>query len=379
MWPWAIFQAGNKHLTDWQEQQTRMTGNNYFSKTYALARSRFIAAACGAGARIDELHLDAMGPANTPLAIEIAWFGTDRPSRVVIHSSGIHGVEGFAGSAIQLALLDSPLNIPQDAALILVHCLNPYGMAWLRRVNEHNVDLNRNFVLNADERTGVADTYRALNRLLNPARLPAGPDLFYPRAVHCILKYGMPALRQAVAEGQYEFPEGLFYGGKEFEKGPLLYLGWLSLHLKSVRRLIAIDAHTGLGKWGDEALYLRSRRNEPDEATRLGAELGKALITDAVEHGAYEIRGMLSDVFAMLDPAPDWSFILQEFGTFPVLRVMNALRLENYWHHHGNAGPEHWSKQRLKHLLAPEDGDWRASVVDRGVSLCKRVMHHVFA
>lgn len=27
----------------------------------------------------------------------------------------------------------------------MVHVLNPYGMAWLRRVNENNVDLNRNF------------------------------------------------------------------------------------------------------------------------------------------------------------------------------------------------------------------------------------------
>jgi hypothetical protein len=26
-----------------------------------------------------------------------------------------------------------------------VHALNPFGFAWLRRVNEYNVDLNRNF------------------------------------------------------------------------------------------------------------------------------------------------------------------------------------------------------------------------------------------
>ncbi|HUU72920.1 MAG TPA: DUF2817 domain-containing protein [Burkholderiales bacterium] len=356
-----------------------MTGNDYFSKTYAIARSRFIASACAAGATMDEVSLDAMGPAGTPLAIEIAWFGAERPSRVVIHSSGIHGVEGFAGSAVQLALLDSPLDIPQDAALIMVHCLNPYGMAWLRRVNEHNVDLNRNFILDVEERSGVADTYRALNSLLNPARLPAGPDLFYPRAIRCILKYGMPALRQGVAEGQYEYPEGLFYGGTEFEQGPLLYLGWLSLRLRSVSRVIAVDVHTGLGKWGEEALYLRSGRDQPDEATRLGAELGRTLVTDAVAHGAYEIRGMLSDVFGMLEPAPDWSFILQEFGTYPGLRVINALRQENYWHHHGNVGPEHSSKQNLKRMLAPENGAWRTSVVDRGVSLCRSVMDHVFA
>jgi hypothetical protein len=355
-----------------------MTGSDYFSKSYEVARTRFIAAACAAGASMDELHLDAMSPAGSPLAIEIAWLGLDNPSRVVIHSSGIHGVEGFAGSAVQLALLESELKIPSDAALILVHCLNPYGMAWLRRANERNVDLNRNFIVDAAERTGAADAYCQLEGLLNPTRLPAGPDLFYARAVRAILKYGMPALRQAIAEGQYDFPEGLFYGGKEFEKGALLYLAWLSLHLKAVRRVFAIDAHTGLGRWGQEALYLRSGGDQTEEAVTLGRALGKTLITDAPAHGAYEIRGMLSEVFDMLEPRPEWSFILQEFGTYPGLRVINALRRENYWYQHGDASPEHRSRQHLKEMLAPANRKWRASVVDRGVSLCKRVMDHVF-
>jgi hypothetical protein len=356
-----------------------MTGKDYFSQTYAVARSRFIAAACAAGGTIDEINLDEMDPDGAPLAIEVAWFGAEEPSRVVIHSSGIHGVEGFAGSAVQLAVLDEALDIPEDGALIMVHCLNPYGMAWLRRVNENNVDLNRNFILDAQERTGANDIYGALDGLLNPKRLRAGPDLFYARALHCIVKYGMPALRQAVAGGQYDYPEGLFYGGDEFQKGPLQYLGWLSLRLRPVKRVIALDVHTGLGKWGDEALYLRSGRDHAEEAVKLGAQLDRTLVTDAVAHGAYEIRGMLSDLFGMLDPTPDWSFILQEFGTYPGLRVINALRLENYWHRYGNVGPEHWSKQHLKRMLAPEDANWRRSVVDRGVSLCRRVMDHVFA
>lgn len=356
-----------------------MTGSDYFSKTYEIARARFIAAACAAGAQLDELHLDAMSPAGSPLATEIAWFGLDNPSRVVIHSSGIHGAEGFAGSAVQLALLETELKIPPDAALILVHCLNPYGMAWLRRVNERNVDLNRNFIVDSAERTGASDIYCKLDGLLNPVRLPAGPDLFYARAIHTILKYGMPAVRQAVAEGQYEFPEGLFYGGNEFEKGALLYLAWLSLHLKSVERVFAIDVHTGLGRWGQEALYFRSGGDQNERAARVGNALGQKVVVDPAAHGAYEIRGMLSEVFAMLEPNPDWSFLLQEFGTYSGLRVVNALRQENYWYQHGESSPQHPSRLRLKEMLAPANRKWRDSVVDRGVSLCKRVMDQFFA
>ena len=57
-------------------------------------------------------------------------------------------IEGFCGSALQVDWIASrgrdPL--PPDFAVLHLHALNPYGFAWLRRVNEDGVDLNRNFV-----------------------------------------------------------------------------------------------------------------------------------------------------------------------------------------------------------------------------------------
>jgi hypothetical protein len=355
-----------------------MAAPDYFSNNYLSARSRFIAAACAAGATMDELHLDAMGPNGMPLATEIAWLGCEDPERVVIHSSGIHGVEGFAGSAVQLALLSSDIKIPDDSALILVHCLNPYGMAWLRRFNENNVDLNRNFVAIDDNRTGAADAYRQLDALLNPPGTP-GIDMFYPRAAFSILRHGMPALRQAVAEGQYEYPKGLFFGGKQFEQGPLLFLGWLSLHLKSVRKLFAVDVHTGLGKWGSETLYLRSGGASPEDATSLSGRLGRPLVSDPAATGAYDIRGLLSEVFDMLDTDFEWNFVLQEFGTYPGIRVLNALRKENQWHHYGDGNVDHWAKLQMKKMFAPDSPEWRESVVDRGVAFCRQVIDLAFS
>jgi hypothetical protein len=355
-----------------------MTGPDYFSKSYASARSRFIAAACAAGATIDELHLDEMGPNGLPLATEIAWLGSEEPERVVIHSSGIHGVEGFAGSAVQLALLSSDIKIPGDSALIIVHCLNPYGMAWLRRCNENNVDINRNFIADDANRTGASDAYRQLDKLLNPNGIP-GVDMFYPRAAFSILKYGMPALRQAIGEGQYEYPNGLFFGGKQFEQVPLLYLGWLSLRLKSVRKLFAIDVHTGLGKWGIESLFLRSGDGQQQDATSLAAKLRCTLLSDPVAGGAYDIRGLLSEVFEMLDPKPEWNFVLQEFGTYSGIRVLNALRKENQWHHYGGGGLNNRAKRRMMDVFAPSSPSWREFVVTRGVSFCQRVIDQIFS
>ena len=86
-----------------------------------------------------------------------------RPSSI---SSGIHGVEGFFGSAVQLAFLDSlPPNWqpPPGTKFILLHALNPFGFAWRRRFNEENVDLNRNFLLPEEAYSGAPPSERSLS------------------------------------------------------------------------------------------------------------------------------------------------------------------------------------------------------------------------
>ena len=111
----------------------------YFSPDLTAARARFRKAVARAGGRLDVLALDAQGPDGEDLTIDIGRFGTDTPKRVLIHTSGLHGVEGFVGSAIQLQFLDELPEIAQGDAIVLGHILNPYGMAWLRRFNENNV------------------------------------------------------------------------------------------------------------------------------------------------------------------------------------------------------------------------------------------------
>src|ERR1043165_5896020 len=118
----------------------------FFSPDYFTARDRFRGMVRTVGGHLETISIDAKGPKDEDLGVDIAWFGAANPRRVLLHSSGVHGVEGFAGSAIQLQLLNNLPTLPKDAAVIIVHVLNPYGMAWLRRFNENNVDLNRNFV-----------------------------------------------------------------------------------------------------------------------------------------------------------------------------------------------------------------------------------------
>ena len=185
--------------------------DRYFSPDYQTARKRFSEAVVAGGGALDSLTLPATGPAHEELAIDIGWFGASNPRRVLVHSCGVHGVEGFAGAAIQLQWLDQGVAaLPADAAVALVHLLNPFGAAWLRRVNENNVDLNRNFSWpRRGHDDAAAREYAALDVLLNP-QSPPRADFFYARAAWLVCRHGMKKLRDTVIGGQTVNARGLF-------------------------------------------------------------------------------------------------------------------------------------------------------------------------
>ncbi|OGA53786.1 MAG: hypothetical protein A3G24_06650 [Betaproteobacteria bacterium RIFCSPLOWO2_12_FULL_62_13] len=347
---------------------TLNNATEFFSPDYVTARARFRAAAETAGAVLHALALDAAGPGGEALTIDIARLGDPRARKVLLHTSGLHGVEAFAGSAIQLALLQQPPAPAADCALILVHVLNPYGMAWLRRANENNVDLNRNFLGDGETRSGAPDLYRRIDRFLNPPSPPAS-DFFYLQALWQALRHGFHPLKQAVAQGQYEFPCGVFFGGSTLQQGPRRYLDWLRQHLSGARYVFALDVHTGLGPWGEETL-LPEPASGATPIARLAAALNRKLIeVTRGDTAAYVIRGGMGGMLPRVLPGATVDFVLQELGTYSPLAVFRALRDENRWHHYGSGGLEHPAKQRLREALCPAAREWRTQIVAKGIGL----------
>ena len=353
-----------------------MKPESHFSPDYLTARQRFRNAARAAGAALDALTIDARGPGQEALTIDLARIGPSDARRVLLHTSGLHGVEAFAGSAVQLAMLEDMPVAPDGCALVLAHVLNPYGMAWLRRANENNVDLNRNFLRQDERWEGAPALYPRLDPLLNPPTPPA-PDGFRLRLALLALRYGLRAPRQSIAEGQYEFPRGLFYGGRTLESGPRLFLDWLRRNLSQAGYLFALDLHTGLGRSGEETLIA-----EPGANTTPVAELERALarpvVDSAAGQAAYRIRGGMGSVLPQALPGVRVDFLLQEIGTCPALTVLHALREENRCHHHAGGDLHHPAKRNLLEALCPVAEDWRGRAVDRGLSLLQAAAQWVF-
>ena len=349
------------------------TVTDFFATDYLYARDRFRSGVYAAGGHIESILLSATGPSGEDLTIDIGWFGSPTPRRAFIHSSGLHGVEGFAGSAIQLQWLEEGIPpLPADGAVAIVHAMNPFGMAWLRRVNENNVDLNRNFLGADEEYSGAPEHYADLDSFLDPES-PPSRDFFPLRAACKILRYGMPALRQAIAGGQYDFPRGLFFGGRQHEQGPRRFQVYISQRFAAADRLVAIDVHTGLGRFAEDCLLVNADADaDRSRAAEMQLAYGDRLQPlDPARGIAYRSRGSQDGLYSRMFPAAQVYFAVQEFGTRHPIVVLAALRAENRRHHHGGPASDPVplddpAKMRLLEVFCPSAEKWRERVLARG-------------
>src|ERR1700722_4659304 len=79
------------------QRSRRVPMNGCFSDSYAEAREKFLGAAREAGAGTSSFALAVRGPDGGELATDAAWLGAAEAGRVLVTTSGVHGVEGFFG------------------------------------------------------------------------------------------------------------------------------------------------------------------------------------------------------------------------------------------------------------------------------------------
>jgi hypothetical protein len=367
----------------------------WFSNSYAEAAGRF-AIGCqdliSAGHNVthQRLKLGMKGPEAEELAIDIAVIGSLDSGKVLMSSSGVHGVEGYPGSAIQLSIMDKLAKSEpfESHAVIFIHAVNPYGMAWWRRFNENNVDLNRNFLRLDELYSGVPDGYEEVKDFINPKTVPKKNEYsFNIRALLLILKHGFSNLKQAVAEGQYEYPTAIQYGGSKLEQGPSMLIDWLNINLAPIKQIFAIDHHTGLGPSGHDTLLLplELRENDFDRFVELQQLFpGHIELLDAKSGVGYEIKGDIHQGLVNRFPNISWTYLTQEFGTFKPTKVIRASRDENRWTQWGDyvdeAGAKsHWSRLRLLRVFNPNDANWQNKIVIRGNTVFESATQYLLA
>ena len=310
----------------------RADPESYFPAGYRQARQAFIAAAQGAGTDvITRVHPTARGPDGKPLFLDTAALGPRDAKRALLLICGTHGVESYFGSGAQTGLLREGIRPPQGARIVMVHALNPFGFAWDRRVNEDNVDINRNFVdYAAPPANPDYDLLAAAiaPRDLEPATLAAANEalLAYGRA------HGLAALQSAVSRGQYRHPDGLWFGGRKECWSLAMLRAVLTEDLRLVEKLTVIDFHTGLGETGAGELITEALPGSPEyvRARAIWGEMVKS--SDGGESLSPALTGTLARALAAWLPEVDLTFAALEVGTRPLHAVFDALRRDNWLH-----------------------------------------------
>jgi len=351
---------------------------HFFPESFAQGRVLFRDAAQSAGARLSSYANPAKGPSGEDLSTETAWLGPADASRLLLCMAGTHGAEGFCGSAIQTGWLDTGVftRLPADTAVLLIHAINPYGFAWVRRVNEDNIDLNRNFI----DRAGPAPDsprYRVLRDAICPREWSIESEADVSRQFSAYAaEHGAMALQEAIMRGQYFDAEGVCYGGTadSWSNGTLRAI--LSPHAGHVRKFAFIDLHTGLGPYGYGEIISNHLAGDPgNERVRqwYGAE---ATATDDGSSTSTVISGDTHIGVQQSLPRAEGTGITLEYGTVPVAEMMNAIRADNWLHVHGDPRSARGReiKAQLRATFYPEKDDWKDLVFDRAVDVANRTL-----
>ena len=344
-----------------------------YPKDYSEATRSFIRAAEAAGAAIARhAHPDAQTPDGTPLEIVAALLGDRNAPRALLSISGTHGLEACSGSAAQTLFLEQRPSLPPGTGAVLVHCLNPFGFAWRSRGNEDFVDLSRNFVESWSQ-PPHNPYYGEVHALLTPSDWPADADGRLVQAIaQLTAAHGIEQALTGLTGGQYEFPDGLSFGGRTTSWSRRIFETVCRDWLGHARKLACIDFHTGFGPFA-EPFFVCLHPTPSDARARAERWWGPmnrnqdAFGVDAEP----QWRGLLWDgLREWILPDADICGSVVEFGTYPLPLVGRALMIDRWLRFgQGDAAQRSQLQAEMVEAFAPAAPEWRARVTARGCAL----------
>jgi hypothetical protein len=335
--------------------------------TYRDAREAFLAACTERDLSVSSTTHPLSGLHGETLAVDVAEIGPRDAESLVVIVSGTHGVEGYAGSALQTKWLrERTGGLRPGVAIVLVHALNPFGMSWTRRVNEDNVDLNRNFI---DFGRGLPrnNDYDTIAADLVPTEWSEDVQAATTaRLVDRAMSMGVREFQTAVSSGQYHHPTGIFYGGAGEVWSHRWLRAWYAERMTKVARVALIDLHTGLGPWGYGEL-ISSDHSTSAAYQRATSWWGNVMSMADGEGVSAVLSGDWLAAAHDFAPHVELTPVAIEYGTVDSLRVLQALRADAWLHAHGDpTGPDAPTiRAAVRAAFADDDPSWLATIWPR--------------
>ena len=343
----------------------------YFPGTYSAARRNFLLACKVAGLDVNSFKNPNQGPDGEMLFCDVALMGTSDAEGIIVTTSATHGVEGYAGSGIQVGLLRNSAAVrpSRNVALLFIHTINPFGMAWLRRENEDNVDLNRNFVDHASGIYPENDLFEELVDYLVPTVWSDNTYKTYKSVIAKLnQKYGEVPVRKAIHKGQYRYPDSVHYGGNKATWSNEILSQICGKFLRRAKRAVMIDLHTGLGPYGYGELMTPSK---PGEAV---FDLLHDWFGDEVHSttaGTTQYAGSKGSILAGFQPPVndiEWASVGLEYGTREREHIRRCMLANTWLHLHGDLDSElgREIQREFWDCYYPDEPEWKRLVWERG-------------
>ena len=336
-----------------------------------------------------ELHQHVMSFDNE---LSIDWIyseATEKNERILVFTTGEHGVEGYVGSAMMHMFIENhmPKLDPRTTGILLVHAINPWGMKNHRRGNKDNIDLNRTFMLDPQFDPSFNPAYDKLDAFLNPKGTLT--SIFYNNLTYLfrlgwhITTMGTRDFRFALLLGQYRNQQGLYYGGKEMPEETRVIMDLYKTALRDYEQILHLDMHTGYGPRYQMSLvnsaldkgssdYFEKRFNYP-------------LVVAATADEFYAIRGDMIDYIYGLQqrdfPNKRLFATSFEFGTlgdtyYGLFQSPRVMVHENraYWHRAINEKVRAEAKRGFEELFNPSASNWKEKAVKDAEQALKGIL-----
>ena len=300
---------------------------------------------------------------------------------LIVLTTGVHGMEGYIGSVMLDVFFEDiyPTLDTDKTGVLIVANVNPYGMKYMRRYNENNVDLNRNFILDWDNFDLASNKiYPEVKEFLQPEGKignafwhEAG---FYANLVKEVIVSGADKISDALLTGQYEYPQGVYYGGNGDEKSTAYLKGVFNDCLDGeYENIVHIDIHSGYGPRYNMVIF-NSVYETMTEAETVEA-FGYDYIISHDSESFYATTGDTTDFFYRLKDSKNTDKELFstcfEFGTigdgfFDSILSLKYTVDENrqHWYQSENETAVEVVKENYNELFYPTETEWREKTVE---------------
>ena len=310
---------------------------------------------------------------------------------LIVLTTGVHGIEGYIGAVMLEVFWQEiyPELDKENTGILVVANVNPYGMKYHRRYNENNVDLNRNFILDWENfDLTVNQDYPKVESFLGPKKQMKNALWhevdFYTSMIGQLVSNGADTISNALLGGQYEYSEGVYYGGTKDEKSTAYLKEVFQKTLDSeYENIVHIDIHSGYGPRYNMVIFNSVYETMTEKETIEMFGYNNVISHDSEDF--YPTTGDTTDYYYRLKEQmgteTDLFSTCFEFGTIgdgfwdSVISMKYTIEEnQNHWYPSTNKVTNEIIKERYQELFYPTEKKWREKTVKDFAQACKGVL-----